>query len=198
MASRSTGMPGPGGYWLRPPLIASIAASSTSRGPSVSGKPWPRLTLLVATASCDISAKIVVPKPWSLAVRWGTRADIGRQRMPLARIGRSDHRPRSVQRGDPRARVGPHGSLSRFGPTSLAGREQRAEEVVPHRVRGHSAWARNEGRTPAESSLISWSDSLSAFVLPPCDDGAPHGRGRQFGLWSESSRRTSVAEVSSR
>jgi len=52
--------------------MACTAASSTSGGPSVSGKPWPRLTLSVASASADISAKIVVPKPCSLAVRNGT------------------------------------------------------------------------------------------------------------------------------
>ena len=57
------GQPGPGGYWLTPPRMASTAASSTSGGPSVSGKPWPRLIAPVATASADISAKIVVPKP---------------------------------------------------------------------------------------------------------------------------------------
>ena len=64
MACRSSGMPGPGGYWLpRPARIAAAAASATSGGPSVSGKPWPRLTDPVATASADISAKIVVPIP---------------------------------------------------------------------------------------------------------------------------------------
>src|SRR6476646_3666515 len=67
-------MPGPGGYWLSPSRIAATAASRTSGGPSVSGKPWPRLTLPVAMASADISAKIVVPKPCSLAVRYGSRA----------------------------------------------------------------------------------------------------------------------------
>ena len=43
IAVRSTGAPRPGGYWLTPLRIASIAASSTSGGPSVSGNPWPRL-----------------------------------------------------------------------------------------------------------------------------------------------------------
>src|SRR3954451_19447386 len=68
-------MPGPGGYWLMPLLIAAIAASSTSLGPSVSGNPWPRLTLPVDMASALISAKMVVPNPWSLAVRYGRRSD---------------------------------------------------------------------------------------------------------------------------
>ena len=51
-------MPGPGGYWLTPARIAAIAASAISVGPSVSGKPCPRLTAPVSTASADISAKI--------------------------------------------------------------------------------------------------------------------------------------------
>src|SRR5690348_9542094 len=62
-------MPGPGGYWLRPPLIASVAAASIAAGPSVSGKPWPRLTELVRTASADISAKTVVPNGRMRATR---------------------------------------------------------------------------------------------------------------------------------
>src|ERR1700689_864378 len=38
-------MPGPGGYWLpRPSRIAAAAAAAISAGPSVSGKPWPRVT----------------------------------------------------------------------------------------------------------------------------------------------------------
>jgi len=56
-----------GGYWLRPELIASMAASSITRGPSVSGKPCPRLIAPVLSASSLISAKIVVPKPCILA-----------------------------------------------------------------------------------------------------------------------------------
>src|ERR1700742_4363117 len=55
-------MPGPGGYWFCPLWSAVAAASSMPAGPSVSGKPWPRLTAPVRTASADISAKIVVPK----------------------------------------------------------------------------------------------------------------------------------------
>src|SRR5215470_6080431 len=62
----------PGGYWLSPARMAATAASSTSGGPSVSGKPCPRLIEPVATASADISAKIVVPKPCSRLVRYGT------------------------------------------------------------------------------------------------------------------------------
>src|SRR5215467_4352833 len=59
-------MPAPGGYWLpRPDSTASAATRAISGGPSVSGKPWPRLTEPVSTASADISAKIVVPIPAS-------------------------------------------------------------------------------------------------------------------------------------
>ncbi len=54
-------MPGPGGYWLCPSRSACAAASSIDAGPSVSGKPCPRLTDPVRSASADISAKIVVP-----------------------------------------------------------------------------------------------------------------------------------------
>jgi hypothetical protein len=45
--------------------MAVTAASATSIGPSVSGKPWPRLTEPVSRASADISAKTVVPSPSS-------------------------------------------------------------------------------------------------------------------------------------
>ncbi len=60
-ASRSSGSPGPGGYWFAPERIASTAASSTPAGPGSSGKPWPRLMDPVRTARADISAKIVSP-----------------------------------------------------------------------------------------------------------------------------------------
>ena len=57
-------MPGPGGYWLCPRSdrgdggVEDEPAGRPSRG-----SPGPRLTLPVCSASCDISAKIVVPKP---------------------------------------------------------------------------------------------------------------------------------------
>jgi len=54
---------------------AAIAASAISLGPSVSGKPCPRLTAPVSTASADISAKTVVPRPSSRPARWGVRTD---------------------------------------------------------------------------------------------------------------------------
>src|SRR5215203_6610218 len=59
MAERSGAMPLPGGYWLMPEAMAARASSSMNAGPSVSGKPCPRLTDCVASASADISAKIV-------------------------------------------------------------------------------------------------------------------------------------------
>src|SRR5215203_2244542 len=59
MAERSGAMPLPGGYWLTPEAMAVRASSSMNPGPSVSGKPCPRLTESVASASADISAKIV-------------------------------------------------------------------------------------------------------------------------------------------
>src|SRR5215213_8571873 len=71
MAWRSSAMPGPGGYWFWPLRMAATAASSTSWGPSVSGKPCPRFTAPVAAASADISAKMVVPKPSSLRLSGG-------------------------------------------------------------------------------------------------------------------------------
>src|SRR5688572_15907325 len=61
IAARSAGMPGSGGYWLAPDRSASAAAASISGGPSVSGKPCPRLTEPVRAASADISEKMVVP-----------------------------------------------------------------------------------------------------------------------------------------
>src|SRR4051794_32047332 len=73
MASRSTGIPGPGGYWLRPPSMASLAAASIPAGPSVSGKPWPRFTAPVRTASAVISAKIVEVNGRNLGTSAGTR-----------------------------------------------------------------------------------------------------------------------------
>src|SRR5277367_5140808 len=90
-------MPGPGGYWLpRPSRIAAAAAAAISAGPSVSGKPWPRLTDPVVRASADISAKIVVPMPVS------RRFSNGRSTPP------SDHTPRPACPGRrPLLRVDP-------------------------------------------------------------------------------------------
>ena len=58
-AARREATPRPGGYWLTPPVMLAAASASNDGGPSVSGKPWPRLIAAVATASADISAKIV-------------------------------------------------------------------------------------------------------------------------------------------
>src|SRR5271154_1591978 len=54
--------------------MASTAISLSSSGPSVSGKPWPRLTDLVARASSDMVAKIVVVKGCSRRVRCASPA----------------------------------------------------------------------------------------------------------------------------
>ena len=62
MAARSSGTPWLGGYWLRPATMASAATCASSGGPSVSGKPWPRLRDPVARARSDMAAKIVVVK----------------------------------------------------------------------------------------------------------------------------------------
>src|SRR5258705_13757556 len=47
--------------------MASTAASATSAGPSMSGKPWPRLIDPVRVARSDISLKIVVVNGWRCA-----------------------------------------------------------------------------------------------------------------------------------
>jgi hypothetical protein len=44
-------------------MVTAATAAAISFGPSVSGKPWPRLMEPVTDASADISAKIVVPIP---------------------------------------------------------------------------------------------------------------------------------------
>src|SRR3954454_11059835 len=75
MASTSAGTPGSGAYWLRPARIACTAASSTSRGPSSSGKPCPRLIDPVRSASADISVKMLVPKPASRSAGTGSAGD---------------------------------------------------------------------------------------------------------------------------
>src|SRR3989442_3555395 len=90
MAWRGAGRPGPGGYWLCPAGMAAIAASATSAGPSVSGKPCPRLIDPVRTARADISLKIVVVK----GCRWAP--------MPL-RIG-----PEARRTGSELRQLAPH------------------------------------------------------------------------------------------
>ena len=42
---------GPGAYWFCPVSNACTACATTSGGPSTSGKPWPRFTDCVRTAS---------------------------------------------------------------------------------------------------------------------------------------------------
>ena len=79
-ARRSSGMPALGGYWLSPWRMASAAISLSSSGPSVSGKPWPRLTESVAVASSDMVAKIVVVNGRRRRARTGGRRRRGRSR----------------------------------------------------------------------------------------------------------------------
>src|SRR3954467_14152661 len=69
MACRSTGTPGPGAYWSAPCSRARTASAITSGGPSSSGKPCPRLTEPVRTASADISVKIVGAMPCNRVAR---------------------------------------------------------------------------------------------------------------------------------
>src|SRR3954469_1988996 len=77
MAVRSSGTPGPGGHWLpRPSRRARTAASRTASGPSVSGKPWPRLMDPVRWARADISAKIVVPNSARRRLRRGRALEV--------------------------------------------------------------------------------------------------------------------------
>src|SRR3954454_704476 len=52
-------MPRPGGYWLTPPRTAATASSRRLCGPSVSGKPCPRLIAPVRAASALIVANTV-------------------------------------------------------------------------------------------------------------------------------------------
>src|ERR1700722_19837524 len=103
MAWRSGAIPGPGGYWLAPSRMAAIAASDTSRGPSVSGKPCPRLMAPVSAARADISAKIVVPRPCRRLARNGARV-IARDDASRHPLGSTDgpegrrHHPRAPGR----------------------------------------------------------------------------------------------------
>src|SRR5690242_10800536 len=76
MACRKAGMPASGGYWFAPDASASAAAASISGGPSVSGKPWPRLIEPVATASADISATMVVPNGRMRATSGSAEVDV--------------------------------------------------------------------------------------------------------------------------
>ena len=69
--------PGPAGTGCDRPGSRRPPRRTTSAGPSVSGKPWPRLIDPVRTASADISAKIVVPKPWRREFRNGIRSLTG-------------------------------------------------------------------------------------------------------------------------
>src|SRR5689334_2448611 len=94
MAWRRAGSPGPGGYWLWPARMAATAASATSAGPSVSGKPCPRLIDPVRTARTDISLKIVVvkgcrwaPMPLRIATETTAQRSVLGQLTPEGAVG---------------------------------------------------------------------------------------------------------------
>src|SRR5580698_3777111 len=61
--------------------MASTATSLSSSGPSVSGKPWPRLTEPVVVASSDMVEKMVVVKGRSRLARYASAAPT-RPRVP--------------------------------------------------------------------------------------------------------------------
>src|SRR5215469_6803823 len=160
-------MPAPGGYWLPlPAMIASAAARAISAGPSVSGKPWPRLTEPVETASSDISAKIVVPRPASLRFSSGRFIWLSDHDLHLAStsiapplhtacvlIGRRSRSARVSLGGLPAQ--GEHGGLARAttknGTSVLGG----VHESEPQRVARahHRGWSWRGGRGGPPPSL---------------------------------------------
>src|SRR5690606_20669730 len=199
-ASRSCGMPGPGGYWLWPSRIAATAASRRCSGPSTSGKPCPRLAAPVRVASSDISAKVV-----------GATAPDGESR-PAARatsIQRSVRMrtilpPWRAEPGKPGG-VTPRRSTARGGRELLhsARRELVLEQLVrhgggdrdrvdielrelTHHVGGPDARSKDPGRGPVQDPLhhgdlrqpASAGIGHPADVRrdPPCSSGARQQR----------------------
>ena len=75
-AWRNAGMPGMGGYWLRPVVMACVTAPTKAGSHSKSGKPWPRLTAFFSVANADMTVKIVVPTAGSLLRRAGVRSSV--------------------------------------------------------------------------------------------------------------------------
>src|SRR3954470_20219121 len=61
MASRSTGTPGIGAYWLRPSRMCRATASTSAGSQSKSGNPCDRLIAPRSAASFDMTVKMVVP-----------------------------------------------------------------------------------------------------------------------------------------
>src|ERR1700685_3370258 len=94
MTWRSEANPRMGAYWLGPSLSAWAAAWQIAKGPSLSGKPWPRLTAPWASASADMWVKMVVGRP----AKTGLREAIGQApgaRMHLTGLSRQakpDHK----------------------------------------------------------------------------------------------------------
>src|SRR5664279_4772408 len=66
-------MPGMGGYWFSPRVIASVTARTSSGSHSKSGKPWPRFTAPCSVASADMKVKMVVPTAGNLLWMGGVR-----------------------------------------------------------------------------------------------------------------------------
>ncbi len=97
-AWRSSGMPPPGGYWFRPSRMAATAISRSSSGPSVSGKPCPRLTAPVSVASSDMVAKMVVVNGrrrrarYASPVATATIVPVARRWPPIVGGHRAQHR----------------------------------------------------------------------------------------------------------
>src|SRR5438132_12806104 len=112
-AWRSAGSPAPGGYWLCPARMAATAASATSAGPSVSGKPCPRLMDPVRAARTDISLKMVVVKGW----RWAPMA----LRMGLESTGAGSAQQTGVLLGHPSVQKERRSGLRQLAPHGAVG-----------------------------------------------------------------------------
>src|SRR6266516_4490890 len=160
MAWRSSGTPGPGGYWLpRPARIASAATWAILAGPSRSGKPWPRLTDPVTRARADISAKIVVPRPSR------RRFSSGRLMSPMTSRGR---RLRSAGSGGTTPLVPPRYALGmRVALCQIPGSSR--PEVNSGRVRDALAQAADQGADLAvfpEATQVRFGSDLRAAAEP--------------------------------
>src|SRR5512133_2835768 len=66
-------MPGMGGYWFSPRVIASVTDRTSCGSHSKSGKPWPRFTAPCSVASADMTVKMVVPTAGNLLWMGGVR-----------------------------------------------------------------------------------------------------------------------------
>src|SRR5690606_39768548 len=188
-ASRSSGSPGPGGYWLSPDLMASIAVSSTPSGPPVSGKPWPRLIAPVRTARADISAKIVSPNPCMRATRGSPTPTRVTAPDPSPPPGGGDGAgPGRPSRAWPGGR---HEAVRRASRGGQAGLDDLAHRVARQRVHQvHHAGAlvhRQAAGDEVDELLLlhpvrdhEGRDLLAEVVVGRADDrGLPHGGVRE-------------------